>query len=183
LNGRFPRASSEGIKAGRQQRRPLCERILNMADLKTKPTDVSVDTFLAGVADVQQREDAFKVLEIMKEITGEPPRMWGPSMVGFGQFHYVYASGHEGDTFLTGFSPRKSALVLYFLSGLEERFAGQLKKLGKVKTSKGCLYIKKLADVDLAVLREMIQANVAHVTELSKAPPKAEPAKKSRKKK
>src|SRR5437016_9644740 len=152
-----------------------------MAEPKTKPTEVSVDSFLNGVADAQQRADALRVLEIMKEVTGKPPRMWGPTMVGFGEYHYVYASGHEGDTFLTGFSPRKGALTLYFMAGLEERFAAQLKKLGKVKTSKGCLYIKKLADVDLAVLREMIQANVTHVNGISK-PSKPVRTKKSRKK-
>jgi len=153
-----------------------------MPEPKTKPTEISVDSFLNGVADPQQREDAFKILEIMKEITGKPPKMWGPTMVGFGQYHYVYASGHEGDMFLTGFSPRKGALTLYFMAGLEERFAAQLKKLGKAKTSKGCLYIKKLADVDLAILRQMIQANVAHLAGMSKCPPEPVPAKKSRKK-
>ena len=153
-----------------------------MAKPKTKPTEVSVDAFLDGVADAQRREDALQVLEIMKEITGQPPKMWGPSMVGFGQYHYIYASGHEGDTFLTGFSPRKDTLTLYFMAGLEERFAAQLQQLGQVKTGKGCLYIKKLADVDLVVLREMIQANVAYLTSVSKQPSEPAPAKKSRKK-
>ena len=153
-----------------------------MTEPKTKPTEISVDTFLKGVGDAQQREDSFRVLEMMKEVTGKPPKMWGPTMVGFGDHHYIYASGHEGDTFLTGFSPRKGALTLYFMAGLEERFAAQLKKLGNVKTSKGCLYIKKLADVDLAVLREMIQANVAHLAGLSKPLSKPVPAKKGRKK-
>jgi hypothetical protein len=153
-----------------------------MAELKTKATEASVDSFLNGVADAQQREDACRILEIMKEITGEAPRMWGPTMVGFGEYHYVYASGHEGDTFLTGFSPRKGALTLYFMAGLEQRFATQLKKLGKVKTSKGCLYIKKLADVDLAVLREMIQLNVHFLAEMAKPASKPAPAKKRRKK-
>jgi uncharacterized protein YdhG (YjbR/CyaY superfamily) len=102
-------------------------------------------------------------------------------MVGFGDYHYVYASGHEGDTFLTGFSPRKAALTLYFMCGLQERFAGQLKKLGKAKASKGCLYIKKLADIDLAVLRDMIEANLAHVTKMAKPKSKPAPKKRSRK--
>jgi hypothetical protein len=153
-----------------------------MAEPKTKPTEADVDSFLNGVADARQRADAFRVLEIMKEITGKPPRMWGPTMVGFGQYHYVYASGHEGDTFLTGFSPRKGALTLYFTGCLEERFADQLAKLGKVKTGKGCLYIKSLADVDLAVLREMIRANVAHLAALAKPTAEPTPGKKSRKK-
>jgi Domain of unknown function (DU1801) len=153
-----------------------------MAEPKTRPTEVSVDSFLNGVPEAQQRQDAFTLLEIMQEITGQPPKMWGPSMIGFGEYHYVYASGHEGDTFLTGFSPRKGALTLYFMAGLEDRFAAQLEKIGKVKTSKGCLYIKKLADVDLAVLREMIQANVAYLASMSKPPSKPAPAKKSRNK-
>jgi hypothetical protein len=152
-----------------------------VAEPKTKPTEVSVDAFLNGVTDAQQREDAYRVVEIMQEITGEPPRMWGPTIVGFGVYHYVYASGHEGDTCLTGFSPRKGALTLYFTAGLEERFAAQLQKLGKAKASKGCLYIKKLADVDLGVLRDMIQANVVHLVGLSQSP--AQPATKRSKKK
>jgi hypothetical protein len=107
-------------------------------------------------------------VEIMKQITGQEPRMWGPTMVGFGTYHYVYASGHEGDTFLTGFSPRKNALTLYFMAGLQERFASQLEKLGKAKASKGCLYVKKLADVNLGVLREMIRENVGYLAGKSK---------------
>jgi hypothetical protein len=131
-------------------------------------TEVSVDSFLNGVADEQQRADANQLVKIMKEITGQPGKMWGPTMVGFGDYHYVYDSGHEGDTFLAGFSPRKNAMVLYFMAGLEERFSTQIAKLGKAKTSKGCLYIKKLADVDLAVLRDMIRKNVEHLLALSK---------------
>src|SRR5579871_4275437 len=153
-----------------------------MAEQKTKPTDVSVDSFLHGVADEEQRADAIELVKMMQEITGEPPRMWGPTMVGFGQFHYVYASGHEGDTFLLGFSPRKSALTLYFMAGLDQRFSAAIAKLGKVKTGKGCLYIKRLADVDLVVLREMMRANVAHIKALVKPPEEASPAKKSKKK-
>lgn len=153
-----------------------------MAELKTKPTDVDVNSFLDGVTDPQQREDSLALVKIMKAVTRQPPRMWGPSMIGFGEFHYVYASGHEGDTFLTGFSPRKGTLVLYFLCGLDQRFAESLKKLGKAKASKGCLYIKKLADVDLAVLREMIEANVAYLKAMVEAGKKARAEKKSRKK-
>ncbi len=154
-----------------------------MAEPKTKPTEASVEAVLNGVADEQQRADAFRILEIMKEITGKPPKMWGPTMVGFGEYHYVYASGHEGDTFLTGFSLRKGSLALYFTAGLQERFADLLSKLGKVKTSKGCLYIKKLADVDLNVLQEMIRANVAHLADIAAPKEAMESTKKSRKKK
>jgi hypothetical protein len=152
-----------------------------MGELKTQPTGASVEAFLNGLTDAQRRADAFQMLEIMQEITGQPPRMWGPTMVGFGHYHYVYASGHEGDIFLTGFSPRKDALTLYFNAGLQERFAAELQKLGKAKASKACLYIKKLADVDLAVLQDMIRANVAHLAALAKPPARPTPAKKSRK--
>jgi hypothetical protein len=146
-----------------------------MAETKTKPTAVSVEAFLDAVPDVQKRADSYVLLKMMQEITGEKPKMWGPSIVGFGQYHYVYASGHEGDMCRTGFSPRKAALTIYFMAGLEARFASQLKKLGKHKASKACLYIKKLADVDLVVLREMIEANLKHLDSLSKpaAPKKA----------
>ena len=153
-----------------------------MAELKTKKTAVSVDSFLNAVADAQQREDSFRLVALMKEITGEEPKMWGPTMVGFGDHHYVYESGHEGDMFLTGFSPRKGNLVLYAMNCLEERSAAQIKKLGKVKTSKGCLYIKKLADVDLKVLREMIEANLKRLADLPKPKAKTAPVKKARKK-
>lgn len=151
-----------------------------MARQKTQPTDADVEAFLNGVADEQQRTDAFHLLAMMKEITGKPPRMWGATMIGFGDYHYVYDSGHEGDTFLIGFSPRKSALVLYFLAGLEQRFAAQLEKLGKAKAGKGCLHIKKLADVDLEVLRAMIRANVAVITGGPAPPAERKPAKKKR---
>jgi hypothetical protein len=152
-----------------------------MAEPKTRPTEASVEAFLTAVPAEQQRTDALRLLEIMQEITGQPPRMWGPTMVGFGDYHYVYASGHEGDTFLTGFSPRKEALVLYFGAGLQERFAAELDRLGKVRVSKGCLYIKKLADVDLAVLGDMIRANVAHLAALAKPQSQPAPAARSRK--
>ncbi len=127
-----------------------------MAEPKTKKTNQSVTAFLNAVADEQQRADAFQILEMMTDITGEKPKMWGPSMVGFGDFHYVYASGHEGDIFRTGFSPRKSALSLYLTCDLKP-LAPLLKKLGNCKTGKGCLYIKKLADVDLDILRQLIE--------------------------
>ena len=154
-----------------------------MAETKTKPTDVSVDSFLYGVANAQQREDSFKILVLMKEITGLAPRMWGPSMVGFGEYHYKYDSGHEGDCFQMGFSPRKGKMSLYFTSELA-RFATQLKKLGKHKTGKSCLYINKLADVDETVLREMIETAYGELLKKQAQPKKrAEPAKKPPRKK
>lgn len=152
-----------------------------MAELKTKKTAVSVDSFLNGVANAQQRADAYVVLKVMKEITGETAKIWGPSIVGFGEYHYVYESGREGDICLNGFSPRKSALVLYCNAGLFEHAGPMLKKLGKFKTSKGCMYIKKLADVDLGILRELLQANVKRLRDLHKPKPKTakKPATKS----
>lgn len=134
-----------------------------MAEQKTKPTQADVDAFLGRISNPQQRADALALLKLMKTVTRQQPRMWGSSLIGFGEFHYVYASGHEGDTFLIGFSPRKDALVVYFTSGLDERFREPLKRLGKTKAGKGCLYIKKLADIDLAVLREMIEASLVYL--------------------
>lgn len=133
-----------------------------MAELKTKAHDASVEAFLDAVADERRRADGRAVLELMREVTGEEPKMWGPSIVGFGTYHYRYASGHEGDSCLTGFSPRKAALTLYVMPGFA-RFDEILGRLGKFKAGKGCLYLKRLADVDLAVLRELVAASVAHL--------------------
>ena len=127
-----------------------------MAELKTKENDASVTSFLNGVENKTRRTDSFTLLEIMHEITGESPKMWGESIIGFGTYHYVYASGREGDWMRVGFSPRKQALTLYLSYG----FTGKeelISKLGKFKTGKGCLYLKKLEDVDLATLKELIQ--------------------------
>jgi Domain of unknown function (DU1801) len=131
-----------------------------MAEPKTKKSNQSVNEFLNALADEQQRADALQIMKIMKDLTGEKPKMWGPSMIGFGEHHYVYASGHEGDMFRIGFAPRKSAFSLYLTCDLKP-FAPLLKKLGKGKMGKGCLYIKKLADVDLDVLRELIERALA----------------------
>jgi hypothetical protein len=150
-----------------------------MAELKTKKTAVNVDSFLNAVADARQREDSFRLVELMKEITGEEPKMWGPSIVGFGEYHYVYESGHEGDMCLTGFSPRKGNFVLYAMNCLYPQSAAQIKKLGKVKATKGCLYIKKLADVDLKVLREMIEGSIQRLANMPKPVPAKKPRKKS----
>jgi hypothetical protein len=135
-----------------------------MAELKTQRNDGDVEGFLNGVEDEKRREDAFAVLEIMKRVTGEQPEMWGDAIVGFGSYHYRYASGREGDWFTAGFSPRKQALTLYIMSGTskhDELFT----KLGKYTTGKSCLYIKKLEDVDLDVLEELIEASVEYVSE------------------
>jgi len=127
-----------------------------MAELKTKPSEASVGTFLAGVPDEARRADCQALVKLMKSVTKARPRMWGPSIVGFGSYRYKYDSGREGEWFLAGFSPRKSDLTLYIMSGLGPH-AGLLRKLGRHKTGKSCLYIKRLADVDLDVLRELIE--------------------------
>lgn len=133
-----------------------------MADLKTKSTDASVEDFLRSVPDPQRREDAFRVLELMKELTGEMPRMWGSSMIGFGSYHYKYASGREGDWFVTGFSPRKDNLTLYIVPGPDQH-GGLLGQLGKYKTGKSCLYIKRLSDVDWPTLAELVRVCVMNL--------------------
>ncbi len=130
-----------------------------MAELKTKPTGQSVEAFLQEVSDEQKRQDCFIVLELMRRITGEEPKMWGSSMVGFGRYHYKYSSGQEGDYFLTGFSPRKQNLTLYIMAGFEQ-YEPLLQKLGKHTTGKSCLYIKRLKDVDLPTLEELIRQSI-----------------------
>lgn len=133
-----------------------------MADLKTKPHDGDIESFLESVENDTRREDAFEILALMKRVTGEEPRMWGPSIVGFGSYHYRYESGREGDWFVAGFSPRKQALTLYIMSGFAEHDA-LLEKLGKHTTGRSCLYVKKLADVDMEVLEELVRRSVEHV--------------------
>ncbi len=134
-----------------------------MAENKTQATDASVDGFLAAVDHPVRRADGLRLLAMMSEITGERPRMWGPSIVGFGQYHYKYATGREGDAAAVGFSPRKASLSLYGVTYSPEA-AGLLERLGKHKTGAGCLYVNKLADVDEAVLRELIRTGYRHVT-------------------
>ena len=125
-------------------------------ELKTKVNEASVEGFLNSVADEQARKDSFEILKIMKQVTKEEPKMWGASIVGFGSYHYKGASGREGDWMLTGFSPRKQNLTLYVLGSFNPH-TDLLKKLGKHKTGVGCLYINKLADVDVKVLKELIK--------------------------
>jgi hypothetical protein len=137
------------------------------AELKTKLNDASVEGFLNSVKDEQTRADCFEILKIMKQVTKEEPKMWGSSIVGFGSYHYKGASGREGDWMLTGFSPRKQNLTLYLMSGFDAH-ADLLKKLGKHKTSVGCLYIKKLEDVDKKVLKELVVETVKAMKKLSK---------------
>lgn len=133
-----------------------------MTELKTKPTENSVAEFLATIPDEPKRADALAVAKLMKLITKKQPKMWGPSIVGYGTYHYKYDSGREGDWFLAGFSPRKQNLTIYIMSGFARREA-LMKKLGKYKTGKSCLYVNKLADIDLAVLTELISESVAYL--------------------
>lgn len=125
-----------------------------MAELKTKVNDASVTDFLNKIADEGTRTDCFEILKMMQQATAAEPKMWGTSIVGFGDIHYVYESGREGDWFKLGFSPRKANLTLYSMGGFP---ADQLQKLGKFKMGKGCLYIKSLKDIDVKVLRSMLK--------------------------
>ena len=131
-----------------------------MAENKTKETNASVAAFLDTIADTTRRNECLTILELMKSITGQEPKMWGSSMIGFGTYHYRYESGREGEYFLTGFSPRKQNLTLYLMTGFEA-LGPYLEKLGKHKTGKSCLYIDTLADVDMGVLRQMIERSVS----------------------
>jgi hypothetical protein len=132
-----------------------------MAELKTKVNAAGVEGFLKRVANDQRREDAFAIVKMLRAVTRKTPKMWGPSIVGFDQYHYTYASGREGDICLLGFSPRSQAFVLYGLLG-SPASAALLKKLGRYTTGKGCLYIKKLDDVDTAVLRQLVTKSYRH---------------------
>ena len=131
--------------------------------MKTVPTTASVTAFL-GELDDAKRQDAETVAAMMEEVTGAPAVMWGSAIVGFGQYHYRYASGREGDFFLTGFAPRKRALTLYIMAGFTA-YDALLEKLGKFTVGKSCLYVKRLADVDLDVLRELIDKSAEAIRE------------------
>jgi hypothetical protein len=124
-------------------------------EVKTKVNEASVTEFLNSVEDEQKRKDSFEVLKLMKQVSKEDAKMWGSSIVGFGSYHYKGASGREGDWMLIGFSPRKQNLTLYIMPGFE-RYPELMKKLGKYSTGKSCLYIKKLSDVDVTVLKELM---------------------------
>lgn len=132
--------------------------------MKTKPTKANVADFIDAVADPEKREDARAVAALMAEITGAPAQMWGASIVGFGRYRYRYASGRKGEFFETGFSPRKQALMLYIMPGFS-KYGGLLEKLGRHRLGKSCLYIKRLADIDLEVLRELVTRSVQAIRE------------------
>ncbi len=135
-----------------------------MTEMKTKPTDVKVDTFLSSVDHAGRREDAYLILEMMERLSGYKAQMWGPSIIGFGSYHYKYDSGREGDMCRVGFSPRKSQMVLYIIPGFE-RASGLLDRLGKHKLGKSCLYIGRLSSVDADVLGEIIKQALAYMDE------------------
>ena len=135
-----------------------------MAENKTVPTDQSVEAFLNAVTDGRKRQDSFTILELMKEVTGLEPKMWGSSIVGFGTYHYKYASGREGDMILAGFSPRKQALTIYNMGDFDGR-DDLLNQLGKHSTGGGCLYIKRLDDVDVPTLKHLITESYTHAKE------------------
>ncbi|MBX3262952.1 MAG: DUF1801 domain-containing protein [Labilithrix sp.] len=145
-----------------------------MAEPKTKKTDNSVGEFLASLEDPEKRKDARAVLRLMQQVTGEKPKMWGSSIVGFGELRYRYASGREGDWFVTGFSPRAQNLTLYLMTGLE-KLQPLLKKLGQHSTGKSCLYVRRLADVDAAVLETILRRTVEEARALDRSgrPPEA----------
>jgi len=135
-----------------------------MTELKTKPNDKSVIEFLNNVENKRRREDSFAVLKLMKEVTEEEPLMWGDSIVGFGSYHYKYSSGREADWLQIGFSPRKQSLTIYIMDGFE-KYEELLDQLGKHKIGKSCLYINKLDDVSIPVLKEIMIESVKYVRE------------------
>jgi hypothetical protein len=147
-----------------------------MAELKTKATNASVAKFLDGIKDDQRRQDCLTIAAMMQQVTKSPPKMWGTSIVGFGDYTYRYESGRELNWFSVGFSPRKDALTLYLMPG-SERFSAAMQTLGKHKTGKACLYIKRLDDVDRRSLKTLVQESVKRVQAIAKErkPPAAAP--------
>lgn len=136
-----------------------------MSKNKTTETNASVSDFLNAVKDETKRADSFKLVELFESITGSPAKLWGPSIVGFGSYHYKYESGREGDAPLVAFSPRAAALTVYFSSSFDQR-EELLSQLGKYKTEKGCIYIKRLSEVNLDVLEELIIKQIEHTQQL-----------------
>ena len=132
-----------------------------MSELKTKPNKSSVTEFINSVEDPVKRQDSKTLVKLMQEITGSKPLMWGSSIIGFGSYHYKYASGREGDWFMAGFSPRKQNLTLYIMGGIKDQ--ALFEKLGKYKTGKGCLYVKRLSDVNVEILKQIITKSVERV--------------------
>jgi hypothetical protein len=133
---------------------------MKMPENKTKETEASVRDFIDQVESVQKRHDSYVLIEILKEISGFEPKMWGPSIIGFGSYHYKYQSGHEGEAPLVGFSPRKSAISLYFSCDINGDHPELLAMLGKFKTGKGCLYVNKLSDVNIEILKKLANDSI-----------------------
>ena len=129
---------------------------------KTVANEGSVESFLESIEDERKKADAWEILKVMQEITGENPVMWGTSIVGFGSYHYKYESGREGDMPVTGFSPRKQSITLYIMNGFD-RYEELMSQLGKYKTGKSCLYVKRLTDIDLVVLKTLIKESVDYM--------------------
>ena len=139
-----------------------------MAEQKTKPTNESVEDFLNRIPEAERREDCFAIAKMMEEITGEKPKMWGPSIVGFGVYHYKYASGREGDWPVTGFSPRKKDLTVYMMMGFAKH-TELMEKLGKYSNAQSCLYIKRLSDIHVPTLKKLIKISVKDLKAHTKA--------------
>ena len=137
-----------------------------MSDNKTQPTNISVETFLASI-DGRRVAEAKIIIDIMNRITGKPAVMWGPSIIGFGSVHYTYDSGREGDMPILAFSPRKTALTIYFMEGFSERYVDELQRLGTHKISKACLYVSKLSNIDLDVLTDMLEKSYVYSKEIA----------------
>lgn len=135
-----------------------------MTKMKTTPTDKNTLNFLNTIENDGKREEAKTIMNLMKKVTGENPKMWGDSIVGFGSYHYKYESGREGDWFLTGFSPRKQNFSIYIMAGFSN-YENLMEKLGSYKTGKSCLYVKRLNDIDLNVLTELIRESVQYMKE------------------
>ena len=133
-----------------------------MAELKTNKNDNDIVEFLNGVDNEERRKDCFRLLELFEQWTKETPRMWGASIIGFGSYHYRYHTGREGDWFLTGFSPRKQNLTIYITAGFSE-YDDIMQNLGKYKTGKSCLYVKRLSDIDLEKLKTLVEKSVYHM--------------------
>lgn len=133
-----------------------------MAKNKTKPTKASVTDFIEAVENDQKRKDSYRLIELMKDVSGEEPYMWGPSIIGFGNYHYKYKSGHEGDAPILGFSPRKTAISLYAFTGLDEH-KHQLDSLGKFTMGKACIYVKKLEDIDEKTLIDVMKQTISFI--------------------
>lgn len=155
-------SAAKKVAAAKAAKKAPAKKAAKKSDLKTKPTPVSVRDFLAGVDNPERRKDAETALSIYKSITGLDPKMWGPSIIGYGSYHYKYDSGREGDMCAAGFSPRSSSMVFYLMGGAPETDP-LFKRLGKYKTGRSCLYVNKLSDVDVGVLGQIIAKSWAYM--------------------